>query len=790
MFKALSDSRCINILRIISVEPSYVGELASALKTTESRISEKVRFMKEAGIISEEWRRTGNKLVKFYKPSIKKISISFGDGSIKTETVDNKVEESPILQDVDIKVPTADELVGRTAEMQFVEKYPHVLVTGIPGIGKTTLVANYVRSSNREIFWHDVGETDTLKHIIMKIASYLSKNGDDYLLNELKQVRDKRTQVNLAIAGIRKLNSIVVLDDLHKCLDHEIMEFINDLINSVPELKVILISRTPLSIYSSSIKVLALQELRTEEALELIKNTAERKRIVAQVGGHPLIVKLAGNLQSTIKRSTESLSPTEYFEKQIIPTLPKHLVAVLEKISFFGGTVDLEELEFIFGEISKTHLREIIDLGLVRMQRSSIRMNDLVREVLQVSAPRNSETHKKIALYYISKKRPDTLIMGLHHIALSRSNEEISGFLKQFGLELINSSYLNNFQEELTQIERGLESCETKAEILYWIGRILSSKRMFKESLTYFERARMCPQPPSLEVSLLFDEAAAYQNIGELEKCAEMFWYALPKVEGSNTIQEGRILFGLGRVLVWLGKQDEARKMLNRASEIFKEKRDATRYNVTLFGIAHLEFVIGNLREAIRVNDQAIEGFLELEAINSYTSSLINKGSFLFLSGKRMKSLNIISEAIEILGTLEYADLDLAFALLKRSAMLISYGRIKEAEIDIKKAKKIVKSSGDEFLTGLLYLSQGILMIAKGKVVDAEIAIRNAMRYEKLDPVEMYRVRREWGLVLIKKGERKQGMKVLRDLIKNFKKRNYIAFLKETQSMYNGIRGQ
>jgi tetratricopeptide (TPR) repeat protein len=789
MFKALSDSRCINILRIISVEPSYVGELASTLKTTESRISEKVRIMKEAGIISEEWRRTGNKLVKFYKPSIKKISISFGDGSIKTETVDNKVEESPILQDVDIKVPTADKLVGRTAEMQFVEKYAHVLVTGIPGIGKTTLVANYVRSSNREIFWHDIGETDTLKHIIMKIASYLSKNRDDNLLNALKQVRDKRTHINLAIAGIRKLNSIVVLDDLHKCLDHEIMELINDLISSVPELKVILISRTPLSIYSSSIRVLVLQELQTEEALELIKNTTERERIVAQVGGHPLIVKLAGNLQSTIKRSTESLSPTEYFEKQILPTLPKHLVAVLEKISFFGGTVNLEELEFIFGEISKTHLRETIGLGLIRIQRNSIRMNDLVREVLQISAPRSSETHKKIALYYTSKKRPEYLMMGLHHIALSGSNEEISNFLKQFGMDLINSSYLNNFQEELIKIERSLESCETKAEILYWIGRILANKRMFNESLTYFERARMCPQPSSLEASLLFDEATAYQNIGELEKSEEMFWYALPKVEGSNSIQEGRILFGLGRVLVWLGKQDVARKMLNKASEIFKGKGDAIRYNVALFGIAHLEFVTGNIREAIRVNDQAIEGFLELQAINSYTSSLINKGGFLFLLGKRTKSLTIISEAIEILGTLEYADLDLAFALLKRSVILITFRKIKEAEVDIKRAKKIIKSGGDEFLTGLLYLSQGILSTAKGKLADAEIAVRNAMRYEKLDPVEMYRVRREWSLILIKKGERKQGMKVMRDLMKDFKKRNYIAFLRETQSIYNEIRG-
>ena len=68
LLKALSDKRCLDILNIISTEPSYTGELASHLKIKESRISEKIKILKSAGLITEEWKREGNKLVKYLKP--------------------------------------------------------------------------------------------------------------------------------------------------------------------------------------------------------------------------------------------------------------------------------------------------------------------------------------------------------------------------------------------------------------------------------------------------------------------------------------------------------------------------------------------------------------------------------------------------------------------------------------------------------------------------------------------------------------------------------------------------
>ncbi|MCW6158122.1 MAG: tetratricopeptide repeat protein [Thermoplasmatales archaeon] len=787
VFKILSDKRCLDILKIISVEPSFVGELASNLKTKESRISEKMRIMREAGIVSEEWKRIGNKLVKFYKPLMNKISVSLVDGSIKTETGGNEVKEILNIADVDAKVPKTDKLVGRKAELHFIEKYPHVLVTGIPGIGKTTLVANFVRSTNREAFWHDIRETDTLKYVIIKFASYLNKHGDDSLLKSLKQERDRRTHINLIISGMRKLNSTVILDDLHKCLDDDIVEFVMDLTRSIPEISVILITRTPLEFYDPSVRVLNLQELRAEDALTLIKNTSRGRKIVEEVGGHPLIVKLAGNIQPATMGSTKILSPQDYFERQILPTLPKELVGVLEKISFFEGATELEELEFIFGEISKARLRTAIETGLIRMHRSSIRMNDLIKEVLQANAPSKSDTHNKIALYYASKKKPEYLITGLHHLKLGSNNEEISGFLSQFGMELINSPYLNNFQEELIQIERQLESCETKSEVLYWIGRILSIKRRYSESLKYFERARMCPQSSSLEPYLLYDEATAIQNVGEFEQSEELFWSALKKVEGSNSIQEGRILYGLANVLTTLGRQEEARALLERAIKIFKEKRDLVRYNVTLFGMAYLEFIIGNIKEALRLNKSAIQGFLSLDAINSYTSSLISKGDFLFHAGQKRKGISSLGKAIEILGTLDYADLDLALALLKRSIMLGSLGLTKESESDIRRAKKIISVKGDKFLNGFLSLAEGALMLARDELTEAEVSLKKAMKCEKLDPVAMYRARREWALLLIKKGRIKDGMKILNDLIEYFRKRNYVTFLEETKSMFKEI---
>jgi tetratricopeptide (TPR) repeat protein len=787
LLRVLSDKKCLDILKIISVEPSYVSELASTLKTRNSRISEKMKVMKDAGIVSEEWRRTGNRLVKFYRPLVKEISVSLADGSIKTETKGNGENKNALLQDFDTEIPATDQLIGRKGEVQYLEKHPQVLVTGIPGIGKTTLVANFLRSSNREVFWHTVRETDTLKNIIMEFASYLDRKGDDSLVNSLGSERDRRTHVNLVISGMRKLNSAVVFDDLQRCLDNEIFELVNDLVYSVPALKVILISRNAVHFYRSSIKTLTLQELQPEDALALVGNNPIGRKIVDEVGGHPLIIKLAKSLQSSGMKSERGLSPRDYFERQILPTLPKEIIRILEKVSFFRGNISLEELEFVFGEISKPHLNSAVDMGLIRMQKDSIRMNDLVRESLQASASNKSEIHKKISLYYCSMKKPESLITGLHHLKLAEDSSEISSFLNQYGIELINSSYLNNFQEELIQIEKGLESGGPKAEVLYWIGKILSSKRNYRESLKYFERARMCPQPPSLGPALLYDEATAILNLGEYEKSEELFWDALKKVHGSGSIQEGRILYGLGTVLTSLGKHREARNSFQRSANIFKSNRDLTRYYVNLFGSANLEFVSGNIKKALKLNNEATEGFLNTDALNSYTSSLLSRGDFLFHSGKQKRGIDVYGKAIEILETLKYADLDLAFALLKRSIMFSSSGEGDKAELDIKVARKIVKAKGDDFLNGYLCLAEGTLRLSRGELDRAEELLRVAMKYEKLDPIAMYRVRREWGILLIKKGLVNEGRKVIRDLMRYFRKKKYVIFLNETLSIYKEI---
>lgn len=80
LLRILSDQRCLDILRIISIEPSYVGELAIILKTKGPRISEKVRMMRKAGIVSEEWKKSGKKFVKYVRPSIRGIRITFDKG--------------------------------------------------------------------------------------------------------------------------------------------------------------------------------------------------------------------------------------------------------------------------------------------------------------------------------------------------------------------------------------------------------------------------------------------------------------------------------------------------------------------------------------------------------------------------------------------------------------------------------------------------------------------------------------------------------------------------------------
>ena len=199
------------------------------------------------------------------------------------------------------------------------------------------MAAHFVNTQKMNTFWHDIRETDNLKHLLMKIAIFLQRHGDDALINSLQAERDRRVHVNLAVTGMRKTGSILVLDDVDKCKDAEIFGLVNDFLKSVPEVKVILAARSRTPLVATSLKTLLLGELPPSEAKKLVGG--ESRAMVKRLGGHPLLLKIISNLPVSMGEDARTVSPDEYVMNVIMPSLPKGIVTIIQRLSFFRGAV-------------------------------------------------------------------------------------------------------------------------------------------------------------------------------------------------------------------------------------------------------------------------------------------------------------------------------------------------------------------------------------------------------------------------------------------------------------------
>ena len=75
IFKALGEPTRLKILKLLSIRPMYVCELESVVQMTQPRISQHLRTMKEAGLVTEkkEAQRT------FYSLQIDYLDESFNN---------------------------------------------------------------------------------------------------------------------------------------------------------------------------------------------------------------------------------------------------------------------------------------------------------------------------------------------------------------------------------------------------------------------------------------------------------------------------------------------------------------------------------------------------------------------------------------------------------------------------------------------------------------------------------------------------------------------------------------
>ncbi len=784
--KVLSDRKCLEILKTLSIKPSYNKELGELLRVPETRISEKVKIMKAAGLISEYWTVSNRKPVKMYRLNVDRISLSIQNGKISAvSSLNDQTKQSLSLDSYKSRVPHISKFVGRKEELEILKGNDHVFITGLHGIGKTTLLAKYASVAGAPVFWHRIREIDTLRHLIMKLAVFLKECGNEEPINLIKNETDYRFNIDVSVHNLRKTGVTVIIDDLHKCRDPEIISFVQDLVLTEPKIQVKIISRDPLPVRSDSIYTLRLGGLDMTSASELLGHEADSEDVFRITGGHPLMIKLFSSLYGRVK-NVDWRSKSFLF-REILDALGKNLSEVLHNLSFFRGDVLIDELDSIFGRSDHSVLEEAEYLGFLRFRENKITMSDFVREVVYDMTDAKHDIHGRIASYYLQSEKAEYQIEGLYHILRSGNDGRIVDSLNRAIPALIDSGYLENM---LAELERSLvfvgQGLATEW-IRLWMGKILLMKGKQEEALNLFHQIRKNNLNLELKVKAMSGESQVYEERGDPTRSMEILQEALNLVSGHDEILEANLLLNLSGPLVMGGRIALAHSYLQRAIAAYQAKGELRNLYVSLANFAWTTYLSGAVDDALSTIDQAIEGFLSANAFYSYADCIVEKAIFLSASGKLSWADDLFQEAIEIFESTAYNPRDLIFAFAYKIMNDIRSDNLEKGRFDLRTAARMSGTNSDQSTLGLIGIAEAQLLFKGRKYSKALLKLRSAKELLSNDFPSLCLARLTEYTIMLSKGDYKEADSIASELVGDLKSKGCAVFLKSLENIRKEI---
>ncbi len=287
-----------------------------------------------------------------------------------------------------------------------------LLISGLPGIGKTTLVAYFCREfiiKNKGLRWATATEFSDILDICHQWGFSEPLPKDNIAIQEhISQIA---------------ANQLLIIDDIHLVSTRHLQAF-KDLCNNSANSKspkLIFIGREPLVDFPNmeKVKVEPLDEDSGSKILGEELPLEVRKSVSRRLGGHPLALQLH-HPESELPEASVDIQ--KYVEETVLSHLGKQ-----EK-----GALNLLSLEPMPIESSKSLISELIglfdDQALLKWSSKNTKMelHHLIRNVkrsaLDISLQR--ELHEKLARHWegIVQSNEDNLILLYHQISSSQND--------------------------------------------------------------------------------------------------------------------------------------------------------------------------------------------------------------------------------------------------------------------------------------------------------------------------------------------------------------------------------
>lgn len=266
----------------VSINPKYIDEVIAKFDLLSSNVEETLKTIKEV--------ETKQDII------------------IELLNTQNK-------KDVNIEIneffgpPTVTNFIGRKDELNELinrfEKFNTIIVQGVSGIGKSSIVANFVDTiKNYHVFWFNCDIVDNKESFLVTFSDFLIQNFNDYSLKKSLSEGSETLIVKNLIHLLNKYPVCIVYDALND-LSHELFSYsqiFNERINNSKlfitttlDFDILSWSNHPFKFKLSGLTIEAFAKACEFYDLKNISST-NFNSLYKLTGGHPYLLKLASSI--------------------------------------------------------------------------------------------------------------------------------------------------------------------------------------------------------------------------------------------------------------------------------------------------------------------------------------------------------------------------------------------------------------------------------------------------------------------------------------------------------------
>jgi tetratricopeptide (TPR) repeat protein len=535
-------------------------------------------------------------------------------------------------------LPPVRHFFGRKRELRAIKEFLDspaasvLIVKGLAGMGKTTLLARSLDLSKAQVFWHRFYEWSTLRTLAQRLAAALASGGGTKLRAAVDG-RDVLRTEEMAEALRDDLSSIqlvIVLDDYHNA-DTETQRFVKALRWAIhgSGAKLCVAGRTIAPFYdraevgvSRSVRELSLDGLEPEASVAMLgaRSIPEReaREIHDLVGGHPLSLEIV----QSVEDARGGGDVRRFVKEEILERLPAMELAMLKRLAVHRRPVALAG---VIGDGGTEVADSLEQRGLVQRLESPaprasqtsgglLQLHDLLRDFVaaRLTAEEARDAHLSAAKHYGALGGDLALLEQAFHVGRAGKKEEAAALLIPSGSRIVGQGY----HEELLRLLDELSRRDVGDQA--WLGLLL--------------------------LRIEIEEMKGEWDLAR-KACDECL--AIARRRGSER-EVAVLTHRLGVLHYRRGDWDRAVELVETAARMLEAAGDEAALSASLNALGVIAWRRRRLDDAIAHYERALAISRRLGTLEGEARGLNNLGIVRMERGDYQKSVELFSEALGI----------------------------------------------------------------------------------------------------------------------------------------------